>query len=103
MPCAGNNKTHQMAVARIWLACAALAVCACCVQAHTHSAPRLASVAGAAPDATNTSKATGVFFVDLDDGQGTWNLTLRGVSASDVLTPSLHEAPGVHDLGGHSP
>ena len=48
-----------MAAARAWLVCAALALCACSIHAHVHGALRLAAVAGAAPDATSTSKATG--------------------------------------------
>ena len=48
-----------MAAARAWLVCAALALCACSANAHVHAALRLAAVAGAAPDATTTSKATG--------------------------------------------
>ncbi|KAK9821979.1 hypothetical protein WJX81_000092 [Elliptochloris bilobata] len=92
-------ESPPMAAAATWLVCAALALCACSAHAHTHSAPRLAAAAGAAPDATTTSKATGVFFVDLDDGQGAWNLTLHGVKAADVLAPSIHEAPANGSVG----
>ena len=48
-----------MAAARAWLVCTALALCACSADAHVHAALRLAAVAGAAPDASTTSKATG--------------------------------------------
>lgn len=86
--------THA-ATMRAGLLLAALALFALGgARAHVHSAPRLAAVAGAAPDATNASKATGVFFVDIDAPQAAWNLTLKGISAADLLAPSLHQATG---------
>ena len=31
--------------------------------------------------------------MDIDAPTGVWNITLRGIKASDVLTPSIHLAP----------
>ena len=38
-------------------------------------------------------RAPGSFYMDIDAPTGVWNITLRGVKASDVLTPSIHLAP----------
>ena len=38
-------------------------------------------------------RAPGNFFMNLDAPTAAWNITLRGVRASDVLTPSIHLAP----------
>lgn len=42
---------------------------------------------------TCPARAAGNFYMDIDAPTGVWNITLRGVQASDVLAPSIHLAP----------